>query len=38
MATYLMWLTGIDVNLVYEGKSTIDRQELIAKVESWYKR
>ena len=36
MATYLMWLAGIAVNLVYGGESTIDRQELIDKVESWY--
>jgi len=36
MATYLMWLAGIAVNLVYDGESTIDRQELIDKVESWY--
>ncbi|MCJ1434759.1 hypothetical protein MMC27_004129 [Xylographa pallens] len=36
MATYLIWLAAIAVNLVYDGEATIDRQELIDKVDSWY--
>ena len=36
MAMYLMWLAGFAVNLIHDGESAIDRQELIEKVESWY--
>lgn len=36
LSTYLLWLAASAVNLVYDPMSTMDRNELLEMVESWY--